>query len=154
MKRYLIVAFIALTACGGGKQQQETTNSLATTLVNNPRTAAGIDTVAAAMKPIMLFADTTHNFGRIKEGEVVSYEFSFTNTGKTPLIITTASGSCGCTVPDYPKEPIEPGRSASLKVTFNSSGKPGHQEKSVTLTTNTLVGRQMLYIQADVDKTL
>lgn len=153
MKRYFAIAFLALASCSSEKKQEES-KGISTALVNNPKTAEGVDAVAAAMKPIIKFSDTLHNFGHIREGEVVSYEFSFTNTGKSPLIITTASGSCGCTVPDYPKEPIVPGQSATLKVTFNSSGKSGHQEKSVTLTTNTLAGREMLYIQAEVDKKL
>jgi len=151
MKRYLALALIALAACGENKKE-ETSDKLPASLVNNPHSAAGIDTVAAAMKPVMQFTDTSYSFGKIQEGEVVSHEFAFTNTGKSPLIISSASGSCGCTVPDYPKEPIAPGQAAVLKVTFNSNGKGGHQEKSVTLITNTLQGRQMLFIQAEVEK--
>ncbi|GAA4469334.1 hypothetical protein GCM10023093_28610 [Nemorincola caseinilytica] len=152
MKRYLAFAMLALAACGGDTKQEQSNDKLPASLVSNPHSAAGIDTVAAAMKPVMKFSDTSHNFGTIHEGETVSHEFAFTNTGKTPLIISSASGSCGCTVPEYPKEPIAPGQAATLKVTFNSAGKGGHQEKSVTLITNTLQGRQMLFIQAEVEK--
>lgn len=152
MKRYLVFALVALAACGENKTTEQPNDKLPTSLVNNPHSASGVDTVAAAMKPIMKFTDTLHNFGNIHEGEVVSYDFAFTNAGKSPLIISSASGSCGCTVPEYPKEPIAPGQAGTLKVTFNSNGKGGHQEKSVTLITNTLQGRQMLFIQAEVEK--
>jgi len=151
MKRYLIIAMLAIAACGENKQVNSG-DHLSTSLVNNPHSAAGMDTVAAAMKPVMEFKDTLHNFGNIKEGEAVSYEFSFANTGKTPLIITSASGSCGCTVPDYPHDPILPGQAAVMKVTFNSAGKQGHQEKSVTIVANTVRNVHMLYIQAEVEK--
>jgi hypothetical protein len=151
MKRYLIISTLFLAACGGQKQGGNDTQ-LSASLVNNPHSASGMDTVAAAMKPVMEFRDTLHKFGDIKENEVVSYDFSFTNTGKTPLIITSASGSCGCTVPDFPHEPILPGQAAIMKVTFNSSGKQGHQEKSVTIVANTVRNVHMLYIQAEVAK--
>lgn len=151
MKRYLAVAVIALAACGQNDKKTED-GKIPTSVVNIPATAAGTDTVAAAMKPIMEFTDTLHNFGKIHEGEVVSHEFTFTNKGKTPLVISSASGSCGCTVPEYPKDPVLPGQAATLKVTFNSAGKGGHQEKSVTLITNSIRGRQMLFIQAEVEK--
>jgi len=153
MRRYFILGLVVLTACGETKKEAvNDPDKLSTSLVSNPHTASGLDTVAAEMKPVMMFTDTTHSFGKIHEGEVVSHEFNFTNNGKTPLVISSASGSCGCTVPEYPKDPILPGQSASLKVTFNSAGKSGHQEKSVTLTTNTIEGRRMLYIQAEVEK--
>ena len=151
MKRYLICSALFLAACGN-QQQGSTEDRLPTSLVNNPASATGMDTVAAAQKPVMEFKDTLHNFGTIHEGEAVSYDFAFTNTGKTPLIITSASGSCGCTVPEYPHDPVLPGQAGTMKVTFNSAGKSGHQEKSVTIVANTLRNIHMLYIQAEVEK--
>lgn len=151
MKQYLLIAVMALAACGDNKQQPDD-KKLPASLVSNPRSAEGMDTVAAAMKPVMVFKDTLHNFGTIHENEVVAYEFSFSNTGKSPLIISSASGSCGCTVADYPKEPVMPGQAATMKVTFNSAGKQGHQEKTVTLQTNTLRSTHLLFIQAEVEK--
>ena len=71
----------------------------------------------------------THDFGTINEGDVVETEFIVKNTGETDLVIMDAKGSCGCTVPQPPKEPIKPGDSAPIKVSFNSSGKPGQQSK-------------------------
>jgi hypothetical protein len=69
------------------------------------------------------FDKETYDFGKIKQGEVVSYRFAFTNTGKAPLIISNATATCGCTVPAWPKTPVLPGDTASIAVTFNSTGK-------------------------------
>lgn len=101
--------------------------------------------------PVLELDKTMHDFGKINEGDVVETEFLVTNTGKTDLIIADAKGSCGCTVPDWPKEPIAPGTSAPIKVSFNSSGKPGNQSKTVTLTTNTAKGNELFSIKADVN---
>ncbi len=150
MKRYLIFALVLVSACKENTRTDTTANQLPTSIVNNPHTANGIDTVAAAMKPTMDFQDTIHDFGNIHHDEVVTHEFSFTNNGKTPLLITSASGSCGCTVPEYPKEAVAPGKSGSIKVTFNSAGKKDHQEKSVTIHTNTLRNVEMLFIKANI----
>lgn len=151
MKRFLVISMLTLAACGSGKQESNE-NRLPANLVNNPYSASGLDTGAAAMKPTMVFKDTLHNFGAMHEGEAAVYEFTFTNTGRTPLIISSATGSCGCTVTEYPGEPIKPGEAASMKVTFNSVGKEGHQEKTVTIQANTVRNIHMLYIQAEVEK--
>ncbi len=155
MKRYFIILLLALASCSNSDNNNKPAappQGLPATLVNNPHTANGVDTVAAARKPIMSFQDTVHNFGTIHEDEVVQYEFAFTNTGQTPLFITNASGSCGCTVPDYPRDAVAPGKSGVIKVTFNSAGKSGHQEKSVTIHANTMKNIEMLFIKADVEK--
>lgn len=100
--------------------------------------------------PKIEFDKIEHDFGTINEGDVVETEFIVKNTGESDLIIANAKGSCGCTVPNPPKEPIAPGDSAPIKVTFNSSGKPGNQSKTVTLTTNTENGRETFTIRAKV----
>ena len=91
-----------------------------------------------------------HDFGTINEGDVVETEFIVKNVGETNLVISDAKGSCGCTVPEPPKEPIKPGASAPIKVSFDSKGKPGSQEKTVTLTTNSENGKEMFKIKANV----
>jgi hypothetical protein len=149
MKRLLIISLIAFAACNSNKNPTPT-NHVPISLVNNPYTANGIDTVAAARKPTLDFVDTLHNFGTIHPKEIVQYDFVFTNNGKTPLIINSAIGSCGCTVPSFPHEPIPPGKTDTMKVTFNSAGKTGHQEKAVTIHANTIRGVQMLYIKTDI----
>ena len=100
---------------------------------------------------VMTFDKSEHDFGTINEGDVVETSFTFTNTGNSDLTILDAKGSCGCTVPEYPKNtPIAPGESGEIKVKFDSSNKPGNQAKTVTLTTNTERGRDILRIKTIV----
>jgi archaellum component FlaG (FlaF/FlaG flagellin family) len=80
--------------------------------------------------------DSVYNFGKIAEGEKVEYSFRFKNTGKKPLVVTNASASCGCTVPEKPEKPILPGETGFIKVIFNSKGKSNHQEKAITVSSN------------------
>ena len=100
--------------------------------------------------PIVKLDKEVHDFGTINEGDKVETEFIVTNGGEVDLIISDAKGSCGCTVPEPPKEPIKPGASAPIKVTFDSNGKPGAQKKTVTLTTNTEKGYETFEIKANV----
>ncbi|MCK6607721.1 MAG: DUF1573 domain-containing protein [Flavobacterium sp.] len=96
------------------------------------------------------FDKEIHDFGTIKEGDRVETEFIVKNVGDSDLLIHEAKGSCGCTVPEPPREPIKPGDSAPIKVSFDSKGKPGSQEKTVTLTTNTANGHETFKIKANV----
>ena len=91
-----------------------------------------------------------HDFGTINEGDVVETEFIVKNIGDSDLIILDAKGSCGCTVPKPPKNPIKPGESAPIKVSFDSKGKPGAQEKTVTITTNSENVNETFKIKANV----
>jgi hypothetical protein len=109
-----------------------------------------LEAVQSAELPQLSFATESHDFGTIKEGDVVETEFKFTNTGKGPLIISSAQGSCGCTVPEYPKAPVAPGEEGVIKVSFNSEGKPNQQSKTVTLTTNAVPSTKVLTITANV----
>ena len=149
MKRYLLIPLLALAACQNTTTTEDK-GQLPTSMVSNPHTASGIDTVSAANKPTLDFKDTLHEFGTIHQDEVITHDFAFTNNGKTPLLISSASASCGCTVADYPHDQLEPGKSAIMKVSFNSAGKSGHQEKSITIHTNTVRGIHMLYIKGEV----
>ena len=96
------------------------------------------------------FEEESFDFGTIDEGVVAKYDFVFTNTGKSPLIITNAKGSCGCTVPEWPREPIAPGETGKIHVEFNSSGRPGNQTKQVTLSANTIPNNKILRITSQV----
>lgn len=96
------------------------------------------------------FAEPSFDYGMIEQGERVVHTYHFTNTGTEPLVLSSAKGSCGCTVPAWPKEPIFPGESGEVVVAFNSSGKKGKQVKRVTLVTNTDPAQTFLTIQGEV----
>ena len=154
-KLVFAILMLSLAACGNDASEHTSTEDsrlLSTELVTNPVSAAGTDTAALSEMPTMDFKDSIHDFGNLKEGEVGTYDFEFTNNGKKPLIIASATGSCGCTVPEYPNEPIAPGKGGVVKVKFDTQGKIGHQEKSVTINTNSTVGVKMLYIKAEVEE--
>jgi hypothetical protein len=94
------------------------------------------------------------DFGTVNEGDIVSTTYKVTNSGKTDLIITNAEASCGCTVPVWPKEAIKPGETADIAVKFNTRGKPNRQSKSITLSTNTAVGKEVLKLSGMVIPTI
>ncbi|MDI9357155.1 MAG: DUF1573 domain-containing protein [Chitinophagaceae bacterium] len=94
--------------------------------------------------------DGKFDFGTINEGDVVTHTFSFKNSGTVPLVISSATGSCGCTIPTYPKEPIAPGEEGKIVVRFNSKGKPGVQNKNITIVSNTYPTINILEIKAMV----
>jgi len=83
------------------------------------------------------FENDVFDFGKIVVGEKINHSFKFKNTGKIPLIISNAVASCGCTVPDWPKLPIKPNESAKIDIVFNTVGKMGLQDKTITITANT-----------------
>ena len=148
MKNFLsciiLILFGAFISC----QESAAKKINATAPVETTQVSSSKSTVDG---PVMTFNKTNHDFGTINEGDKVTTEFSFTNTGSADLIIVDARGSCGCTVPKYPKNtPIKPGQSETITVNFDSSNKPGMQQKSVTLSANTSSGREMLRIKANV----
>jgi hypothetical protein len=92
-----------------------------------------------------------HDFGKIKEDQIVSYTFRFENTGEADLVISRAVGSCGCTVPEFPKEPIPPGGKGKIKVSFNPKGKKGDQAKSVAVLCNSKEKMEKVMIKATIE---
>ena len=102
------------------------------------------DDVKASDPSVQVFKDSTtvqiidsvYNFGKVTDGEKVEYNYRFKNTGKNPLIITTATASCGCTVPEKPEAPVKPGETGFIKVVFNSQGRVGDVHKEITVVSN------------------
>ena len=124
-------------------------NQSASKKVNQEKAAAASE--SSPITAAMSFDKVSHDFGTIEEGDTVQTSFTFTNTGKADLLIVDARGSCGCTVPKYPKNtPIKPGESGEILVSFDSSNKPNMQQKTVTISANTQSGRETLRIKAMV----
>lgn len=147
MKTILLSGFaiVVLMACNNPK----TSTSEKSTINSESVATPALSTSGA---PIIKFEKDIYDFGKITEGEKVSYDFTFTNTGGTPLIISDANATCGCTVPEVPKEPILPGATAIIKVVFSSAGKVGLQDKVVTITANTIPAQTQLHIIGEVLK--
>lgn len=100
----------------------------------------------------IVFEEETFDFGELPEGPKVETEFTFTNTGSEPLIISNAKGSCGCTVPSWPKTPLAPGETGVIKVVYNTARRPGSFTKTVTLTSNAETPTSVLKIRGSVVK--
>tara|TARA_B100000902_G_scaffold400026_1_gene474725 strand:- start:3326 stop:3757 length:432 start_codon:yes stop_codon:yes gene_type:complete len=140
MKKSVLVIFIFIFSCINKQNDMD--------LVNNPITANGTDKNIVA--PLIMLPETSFDFGEIKQGESVAHDFMIRNIGKERLLIHSAKGSCGCTVSDFPKEPILPGEEAYVKVVFNTTGKKGKQKKTITLLTNAIPNVKVLTIIADI----
>jgi hypothetical protein len=123
-------------------------NAINPDVMNNPASASKGNTKDNV--PAYQFAEESHDFGTLTDGEQVSFAFRFKNIGNGDLVIRAAQGSCGCTVPDYPKEPVPPGGTGLINVTFNSEGKTGVQHKTVTVIANTIPNTHVLNIHANV----
>jgi hypothetical protein len=95
--------------------------------------------------------DTVYNFGKVTDGEKVTYNYRFKNTGTKPLIISSATASCGCTVPEKPEEPIKPGETGFLKVVFNSQGRVGPTHKTIMVVSNAYPAFPLLQLTGEVD---
>lgn len=133
----LMMAFILVSCNSGGNPESGS---------NQANAVEGNETKA----PEVSFDKMEYDFGKIFSGEKVTYSFKFTNTGEGPLIIVNTRSGCGCTVGDYPKEPIPPGGEAHIKVSFNSAGRRGFQSESVRVVTNAQPQEYLLRIKAEV----
>ena len=105
--------------------------------------------VGYAQKGVMKFAKETHDFGKVEQGKPVTYVFEFKNTGTDPIVINDATASCGCTKPNWTKEPVMPGKTGSVSATFNAAAA-GQFTKSVTVTSNAEAGQTTLYLKGEV----
>ena len=153
----LAVVFLASCAADADKdaaRESLTETANAVTPNATPDVAKTADAVPAAPTgptTTVQWNETEFDFGTIDQGEAVEHSFSFTNTGSEPLIISNAKGSCGCTVPQWPREPIAPGATANIDVRFDSKGKRNKQNKKVTITANTDPAQSFLYIKGEVN---
>jgi len=114
------------------------------------KTEQAANVVDPATAPVMKLAEASHDFGDVKANEKVQAYVKFTNEGKSPLIIQDASATCGCTVPEFPKNPIAVGATDSIKVEYTAGNMNGKQQKTVTLKTNTATGTEQFNITANV----
>jgi hypothetical protein len=122
----------------------------ATTPAPTPQTQTVNEEKPTGPLPTAQFSKVEHDFGTINEGQSVEYTYEVKNTGQAPLLIQDAKPSCGCTVPDWSKDPIPPGKSGFVKAKFDSSGKPGIQNKTITVTANTWPKQTVLRFKAMV----
>lgn len=148
MKKIAVIAAFVISAgvlisCGQG-------NASSKVKKENVEKAEKRDSSIGLGAPVISFDKEEFDFGTVNEGEVVKTTFLVTNTGKSDLIITNAQASCGCTVPEWPKEAIAPGKTGDIKVSFNTNGRVNKQSKSITLTTNTEKGREVIKISGMV----
>jgi hypothetical protein len=144
MKHLLIVFAAALMASCAPSDD----SSVGTDLINNPNSAD--ESGEQIGMPTLVFDEESYDFGQISQGEKVEHSFTFTNEGDADLIISSATGSCGCTVPSYPKKPVKPGQKSEVLVVFDSNGKKGAQHKRVTIVANTNPNKTVIAIMSNV----
>tara|TARA_Y100001954_G_C15456044_1_gene428536 strand:- start:170 stop:607 length:438 start_codon:yes stop_codon:yes gene_type:complete len=141
MKNILFLLFYLFISCTGNNQEVKAG------LVKNPASAKADYNTSM---PEIYIDNEVFDFGEIIQGESVTHDFIIKNVGQEDLIINSAKGSCGCTVPNWPKEAISPGKENLLTVTFNSAGKLGKQKKTVTLVTNAIPNTKVLTITGTI----
>jgi len=144
MKKFIVAIFTISTFMSCAPDN----STISTDIVANPQTASGEE--ANAKLPDIKFEEELFEFGEITQGEKVEHTFMFTNTGEADLIVTSAKGSCGCTVPEWPKKPIKPGEKGEINVVFNSEGKKGRQHKKVTIVANTQPSTNVIAISGEI----
>ena len=144
----VIISVLAFVIAAGVSSCAPKSDKVTTDMVDITTTASG--NAPSGKAPVMKFETEDHDFGKISQGERVSYAFKFKNVGGSDLIISEAHGSCGCTIPKYPHNPVAPGQEEVINVEFSSEGKKGLQEKTVTLSTNCSPSTKLNTIHADV----
>lgn len=148
MKHIIYSAVIAffLTACSGTPVKDST-------IADSVLDASSIETDDQNIEePQFKFKENSWDFGTIMDGEKVEHTFKFKNVGQSDIVISSCKASCGCTIPEWPKEPIAPGAEGTIKVIFNSAGKSGNVSKDITILANTNPVKTMLQIRTFVDK--
>jgi hypothetical protein len=139
-----VLSIVLLASCGSNDEK-----GISTDLISNPITANG-DNADTSLLPKFQWKEQVHDFGVIIQGEKVSYTYTFTNIGKSTLVISSVHASCGCTVPKYDTDPILPGKSGKIEVIFDSNGRSGLQNKALTVLANTQPNAVELHFTAEV----
>jgi hypothetical protein len=142
----LMCLCLALAACENKKEHAETNTAPSVSGSASQSEAPALETT------VISFQDSAYAFGKINEGDVVEHTFTYTNTGDHPLVITSANASCGCTASEWSKDAILPGKDGKIKVTFNSAGKGGLINKTVSVMANTKPEQKVLKITGEVIK--
>ena len=144
---FLLIAFTINLAAAQNKK-----NPKLPKIVGARETVAPV--VAKEPGAVFKFNETEHDFAAIKEGDLATHEFKFLNTGTEPIIISNVQASCGCTTPDWTREPIKAGATGFVKAQYNSQGRPGAFTKSITVTSNATQPTLVLTIKGTVNQTL
>jgi hypothetical protein len=147
MKKMIPMMLVSLLTATFFLSCSNNSDKLPAELVNNPKSASGNTEYGIA---VIEFSKMEHDFGRLIQGEKVSYSYKLKNVGKSDLIISKVSASCGCTASKYTKEPIKPGKEGKVEVTFDSNGQRGIVNKTVTVITNTQPQSTILRLKAQV----
>jgi len=145
---FLLFLSVFLSCNDAARKIENSNDKLSTDLVKNNQSLKNDS--KEIIQPIVEILQSEYDFGIIKQGEKATHDYKIKNIGNSDLLITSAKGSCGCTVPEWPREPIKPGNEANIKVTFNSKGKTGKQNKRVTLMTNAIPNVKILTIKGEV----
>lgn len=154
LKGLLCISFVAIMACSdsnenGDDSKKTDQDERISNIIRNPVTADGSQDSVNVAK--ITFDEPVHHFGSVKEGDIVRVSFKFTNTGKVPLLIADARATCGCTVPEWPKNTIEPGESDEILVEFDTQGKKYDQNRPVSIIANTLPRQTDIFITGHVE---
>jgi hypothetical protein len=142
IRLFLLLCLAATMSCSNNSSQ------VPASVVNIPNSASGDNSLGEL--PKIEFQQTEHDFGKVIQGEKVSYSFKFKNSGNSDLVIAKVSTSCGCTASDYPRNPLKPGEEGTIEVSFDSEGKQGFQNKALTVVANTQPSNTELSIKAMV----
>jgi hypothetical protein len=148
MKKVLSIFFLLslLSSCELTDQRRE--EDIDSDIINVPLSSDGLENVAM---PSFEFEEDVFEFGSISQGEKVSHSFRFKNTGDADLVINKVEGSCGCTVmKGWPKHPVKPGEFGKIDVIFDSNGKKGSQNKTISVVANTYPSTTVLTLKGDV----
>ncbi len=152
MKKLALFASVVVLSLGIACDQkaEQADETISTDLVNNPATASDEANEGKEKLPEIEFNEDAIEFGEISQGEKVKQRFRFKNVGNSDLIISDAKGSCGCTVPLWPKQPIRPGQEGEIEVVFNSENKSGFVNNKVTLVMNTIPNTKVIALKGTV----